>query len=109
MDQQKEWRNELQKDSDEAKARSNSRIIAVIEKVIKQEIDDRRSEHKSLVENRKGGDKSVKKAREERIETLRTEIDDRLALSNFTVLLASNTPYSRKEYLRLLKRPATIS
>ena len=48
LDQQKEWRKELQTNSDEAKIRSNSKIIAVIEKVIKPELDDKKSEYRSL-------------------------------------------------------------
>ena len=103
LDQQNEWRKTLQTEGDEAKIRSNNKIISVIDKAIKPELEKKKSEHKLLSETRARGDKGDKEARKEKIDSLKTEIDDRLVLLNLTSLLATYTPNTRKGYLKLLK------
>ena len=86
----------------------NNKIIKIIDLAIKPELEKRKSEHKTLSELTRGN-RGEKEARKERLDILKTEIEDRLALINLTSLLATYTPTTRKGYLKLLKKQATIA
>ena len=108
LDHQEELRKELQPEGDpsEAKIRSNNINISIIDLAVKPELEKKKSEHKSLSGSRVNkGDKEAKK---EKIDSLKSEIEDRFALLNLTSLLATFTPDTRKGYLKLLKKPSTI-
>ena len=94
-------------DASEAKTCSNNKIIKIIDLAIKPELEKRKDEHKTLSEQ-SGGKRGEKEARKERLDILKTEIEDRLVLINLTSLLATYTLTTCKGYLKLLKKQAKI-
>ena len=111
LEKQEELKLALQSvtvDSSEAKSYSNNKIIRIIDTTIKPLLEKRRDEHKTL-SSQTGGKKEEKEARSKRLDSLKTEIEDMLVIMNLIGLLASNNPSSRKDYNKLLRKPAKIA
>ena len=109
LQQQDELREALQPvtDASETIAHSNNKIIRIIDLAIKPELEKRKDEHKALSEQ-SGGSRSEKEARSQRLDILKTEIENRLLIMNLISLLASHTPSTRKDYGKLLTKQAKI-
>ena len=111
LEKQEELKTKLQlvlEASDDTKAHANNKIIAILDSKIKPQLEERRGEYKVLF-TQKGGNKDQKEARAKALESLNTEIEDLLVITNLMSLLASANPGSRRDYNKILRRPAKIT